>query len=177
MSLIKLLFRNAMRHKLRTILTILGVAVTIMAFTFIRTVVSAWNAGVASSSANRLVVVHSVSFVFSLPLSYQEKIQQVKGVNTVAYAEWFGGIYKDRKPKNFFARYAVDDNFLKVYPEFMVPPDQLAAYNAEQNSCIIGKKTAQAQGFKIGDIIPIEGDIYPGKWQFVVRGFYEGKEK
>ena len=177
MNFLKFIFRNAFRHKLRTFLTILGLAIAVLAFVLMRTVVGAWYAGVDASSANRLVVVHSVSFVFHLPLSYHEKIAQVKGINKVGYAEWFGGIYKDRNFANFFARYAVDDNFIQVYPEFIIPPDQLAAFEAEGNACIVGQKTAKQHGFKIGDIVPIKGDIFPGKWQFVVRGIYKGRER
>ncbi|MCK7528478.1 MAG: hypothetical protein MZV64_68390 [Ignavibacteriales bacterium] len=30
---------------------------------------------------------------------------------------------------------------------------------------------------KIGDLMTIEGDIYPGDWQFVVRGIYKPRDK
>jgi putative ABC transport system permease protein len=178
MNILKLILRNALRHKLRSLLTIFGIAIAVLAFTLLRTVVGAWYAGVDASSANRLIVRHSVSFVFSLPFSYGEKIRGVPGVKEVTYAVWFQGIYKDRTFENFFPRMAVDPlNFLKVYPEFIIPDDQLAAFQRERNATIIGVKTAKQHGFKIGDIIPIEGDIYPGKWQFVVRGFYKGRYK
>lgn len=178
MKILKLVFKNAFRHKLRTVLTILGLSVAVLAFVLMRTVVGAWYAGVDASSANRLVVVHRVSFIFTLPVAYEDRIRQVKGVSNVSFAEWFGGIYKDRTFKNFFARYAIDtENFLKIYPEFIVPPDQMADFLKERSACVVGIKTAKEHGFKIGDIIPLEGDIYPGKWQFVVRGIYTGRDK
>ncbi len=74
MELLRLLFRNALRHKLRSLLTILGVGVAVMAFALLRTVVSAWHAGVEASSANRLITRHAVSFVFPLPLAYRDRI-------------------------------------------------------------------------------------------------------
>jgi putative ABC transport system permease protein len=156
----------------------MGIAIAVLAFTLLRTVVGAWYAGVDASSANRLIVRHSVSFIFPLPYSYGQKIRGVQGVKEVTYAVWFQGIYKDRTFENFFPRMAVDPiNFFKVYPEFLIPDDQLAAFNRERNAAIVGIKTAQQHGFKIGDVIPIEGDIYPGKWEFVVRGFYKGRDK
>jgi putative ABC transport system permease protein len=178
MNIAKLILRNVLRHKLRSLLTIMGIAIAVLAFTLLRTVVGAWYAGVDASSANRLIVRHSVSFIFPLPYSYGQKIRGVQGVKEVTYAVWFQGIYKDRTFENFFPRMAVDPiNFFKVYPEFLIPDDQLAAFNRERNAAIVGIKTAQQHGFKIGDVIPIEGDIYPGKWEFVVRGFYKGRDK
>src|SRR5574340_460266 len=101
MILLKILFRNAFRNRLRSGLTILGVTVAILAFGLLRTVISAWYAGVEASSANRLVSRNAVSLIFPLPLSYKEKIRQIEGVKGVSYGTWFGGFYIDEK--NFFA--------------------------------------------------------------------------
>lgn len=178
MKIVKLIFRNALRHKLRSLLTVLGIAIAVLAFTLLRTVVNAWYAGVDASSANRLIVRHSVSFIFTLPYAYGQKIKGVQGVKDVAYAVWFQGIYKDRTFENFFPRIAVDPiNYFKVYPEFIIPEDQLADFRRERNAAIVGAKVAKQHGFKIGDVVPIEGDIYPGQWEFVVRGIYKGRDK
>ncbi len=178
MKIVKLILRNALRHKLRSLLTVLGIAIAVLAFTLLRTVVNAWYAGVDASSANRLIVRHSVSFIFTLPYAYGQKIKGVQGVKNVAYAVWFQGIYKDRTFENFFPRMAVDPiNYFKVYPEFIIPEGQLADFRRERNAAIVGAKVAKQQGFKIGGVIPIEGDIYPGQWEFVVRGIYTGRDK
>jgi len=178
-KIFKLILRNAFRHKLRTLLTLLGIAVAVLAFTLLRTVVGAWYSGVEAASADRLITRHAVSFVFPLPLSYEQKIRTTPGVNNVSFATWFQGQYKDPKEfKNFFPRLAIDtQHYFEMYPEFMVPPDQMQAFRSERNACIIGIKTARQHNLKIGDIIPINGDIYPGKWQFVVRGIYHGRDR
>jgi putative ABC transport system permease protein len=178
-KIFNLLLRNAFRHKLRTFLTMLGISIAVLAFVLLRTVVGAWNIGVDVASTKRLIVRHAVSFVFPLPYSYMERIRRINGVHEVSFANWFQGIYKDPADfKNFFPRLAVDsDTFFKVSPEFVVPSDQMEAYRMERNAAIIGAKTAAAQNLKIGDLIPVEGDIYPGKWEFVVRGIYHGRDK
>ncbi|MGN6732723.1 MAG: ABC transporter permease, partial [Candidatus Binatia bacterium] len=102
MELFRLLLRNALRHKLRTVLTVIGVGVAVMAFALLQTVVTAWHAGVEASAANRLITRHAVSFVFPLPLSYRDRIAQIAGVNKVTYAVWFSGVYIDKN--QFFAR-------------------------------------------------------------------------
>src|SRR4030042_959259 len=123
MHVLRLIFKNSFRHKLRTFLTILGVSIAILAFGLLRTVISAWYAGVEASSASRLVTRNAISLIFPLPLSYKEKIRQIEGVKLVSFGNWFGGIYIDEK--NFFANYAVEpETYLKLYPELIIPPDQ-----------------------------------------------------
>jgi len=176
MKVFKLMFKNALRHKLRTFLTIVGISIAVVAFGFLRTVVTAWYAGVEMSAANRLVTRNSVSFIFPIPYAYRDRIAQIPGVETVSYSNWFGGVYIDKS--QFFARMAVDpETIFDLYPEFIVPPDQLETFKKERNSCALGTDLAKQYGFKIGDVIPMEGDIYPGKWEFVVRAIYQPRDK
>src|SRR4029077_20313832 len=127
MELIRLLLRNTLRHKLRSLLTILGIGVAVMAFVLLRTVVTAWHAGVEASAANRLITRHAVSFVFPLPLSYRDRIAHVPGVEKFSYATWFSGVYIDKN--QFFARLAVDsETFFDVYPEFLIDKDQFEVF-------------------------------------------------
>ena len=176
MELIRLLLRNALRHKLRSVLTVIGVGVAVMAFALLQTVVTAWHAGVEASAANRLITRHAVSFVFPLPLSYRDRIAQIPGVNKVTYAIWFSGVYIDKN--QFFARLAVDsDTFFDVYPEFVIEREQFEAFKRQRNACIIGVDIAKRYHLKIGDIMPMEGDVYPGQWEFVVRGIYYPRDQ
>ncbi len=176
MELLKLILRNTLRHKLRSLLTVLGIAVAVMAFMLLRTVVTAWHAGVEASAANRLITRHAVSFVFPLPYAYRDRIARVPGVERVTFAVWFSGVYIDKK--QFFARLAVDtDTFFDVYPAFIVDPVELETFKRERNACIIGAEIAQRYKLKIGDVMPVEGDIFPGRWEFVIRGIYRPRDK
>ena len=175
MKVFKLIFRNALRHKLRTSLTILGITIAIIAFGLLRTVVTIWDSAVDATMANRLVTRQSISFIFPLPYAYKEKIQSIQGVSKVCGAVWFQGVYKDKN--NFFARLAVDDNLFEVYPEFLISKNELEDYKKERNACIVGALIAKQYNFKIGDQIVLDGDIFPGRWEFVVRGIYQPKNK
>jgi putative ABC transport system permease protein len=178
MFILKLVLKNALRHRLRTALTIVGIAIAVMSFGFLRTIVTAWSYGVEASASNRMITRSAVSFIFPLPYAYRDQIARVPGVKTVSYANWFQGVYKDAADfKNFFPRMAVDaETIFEVYPEFLIADADLKAFRAERNSCIVGQKIANQHGFKLGDIITIDGDIYPGRWDFVVRGFYKGRD-
>ncbi len=174
--LLKLLFRNAFRHRLRALLTIGGIAVAILAFGLLRTVISAWYAGVDASSASRLVTRNAISLIFSLPLSYKEKIRGVDGVSMVSYGNWFGGIYIDEK--NFFANFAIEPrSYFNLYSEFLLSSDESTAFFRERKACVAGQKLARRFGWRIGDIITLRGTIFPGNWDFVLRGIYQGKDK
>ncbi len=170
-----LVLRNAFRHKLRTTLTIVGIVVAIAAFGMLRTIVDAWYAGANASSSARLVTRSSVSLVFSLPLSYAQKIRQIDGVDGVGWANWFGGIYINER--NFFAQFAISEAYLDLYPEFLLPDDERRAYMADRLGAIAGRKLADKYGWKVGDQIPLRGTIYPGTWTFNLRGIYDGAEE
>ncbi|MDQ6618775.1 MAG: ABC transporter permease [Pseudomonadota bacterium] len=171
-----LIFRNALRHKLRTLLTVLGIVVAITAFGLLRTIVEAWYAGANASSSARLVTRNAVSLVFPLPLTYGPKIRQVPGVSGVSWANWFGGVYI--RESNFFAQFAIDaPTYLAVYPEYVLDPEQRKAFLTDRQGAIVGRKLAERFGWKVGDSIPLRGTIYPGTWTFNLRGIYEGADR
>jgi putative ABC transport system permease protein len=176
MYILKLLLRNAFRHKLRTALTILSITIAILAFGLLRTFVGSWYAGVKASSANRLITRNAISLIFPLPLSYKDKIRQIDGVKEIAYGNWFAGIYKDEK--NFFANYAIEaKNYMALYPEFIVPPDQKEAFLRDRKACVAGRKLVERYHWRIGDIIPLKSAVFPGNWEFVLRGIYHGRDE
>ncbi|MYM93066.1 ABC transporter permease [Duganella vulcania] len=175
MYTLRLIFKNAMRHKLRTSLTILGLVVAIFSFGLLQTVVDAWYAGAEGASNTTLVTRNKTSLVFPLPLSYQARIRAVPGVSGVGFANWFQGTYKD--PKNFFAQFAVSgESYLNIYPDYLLPPEQRADFLKDRKGCIVGRKLADQYGFKVGDVIPLKGTIYPGNWELTVRGIYDGRQ-
>lgn len=171
-----LVLRNVFRHKLRAALTALGIVVAIASFGLLRTVVDAWYAGANASSSARLVTRSSVSLVFALPLTYAQKIRQVPGVAGVSWANWFGGVYITER--NFFPQFAVDaPTYLAMYPEFTLPDAERKAFYTDRQGAIVGRKLADQYGWKVGDTIPLKGTIYPGTWNFNLRGIYQGADK
>jgi putative ABC transport system permease protein len=176
MFLLKLIIRNALRHKLRTALTVVGVAIAVLAFGLLRTLVGVWYLGVETSSASRLVTRNAISLVFTLPISYKDKIRQVPGVKGVSWGNWFGGIYINEK--NFFPNFAVDpQTYLDLYPEFVLSPEEKKAFLLDRKGCVVGRNISQRFGWKVGDVVTLKGTIFPGEWEFVVRGVYRGAER
>lgn len=169
----KLIWRNMMRHRLRSLLTMTGVAIAVSAFVFLRTVIAMYYIGAESSAANRIVSRNNVSMTFPLPLAQKERVAAVEGVTAVTYANWFGGIYKT--PSEFFAQFAIDpDTYFSVYPEYRVSADEMAAFKTDRAGCVVGKKLAERYGWKMGDVVPLTGTIYEGDWNFTIRAIYTG---
>ena len=175
MFLLRLLLKNAFRHRLRTLLTMVGLVVAISAFGLLRPIVDAWYAGVDATSSTRLITRSSISLTFPLPLNYAERIKAVEGVSGISWANWFGGIYVTER--NFFAQFAVDaPSYLALYPEFQLDEADKQAFFRDRQGCVVGRKLAAKFGWKVGDSIALRGTIYPGTWRFTVRGIYQGKD-
>jgi len=162
------------RAKRRTFLTVSSIALALFLFCTLRTVMTSFDAALRASDDTRLVVRHAASLVFPLPLAYRDRLAQIQDVEHVGYGNWFGGFYQD--PKNQIAEFAVDvKNFFLIYPEILLPADQRRAFEGERTACLIGRGLAKKYGWKLGDVVPITGTIYPGEWRLTVRGIYAGK--
>lgn len=172
---LKFILRNALRHRLRTSLTALGIFVAILAFGLLSTVIEAWFSGVNTASSSRIITRSSVSLVFPLPSTYREKLRQVEGVTGVAGVNWFGGVYQETK--NFFPQFAIDpEDYFPLYPEYLIPEADYKEFLRDRKGAIVGRKLADTYGWKVGDVVPLKGMIYPGNWEFVVRAIYEGRD-
>jgi putative ABC transport system permease protein len=177
MYYLRLVFKNIFRHRLRSLLTIAGLTIAILAFGLLQTVVHAWYAGADMASATRLITRNSTSLVFPIPIYYRERIKAIDGVKAVAVSNWFGGIYKDESFGNFFPQFAVDqDIWFDLFPEFRTRPEELLAWKKDRMGTMVGRQLAREHGFKVGDTIPLKGTIFPGVWEFHVSGIYEPRD-
>lgn len=169
------------RRKLRTLFTALSILVAFLLFGVLLAVADVFTREVELAGVDRLITVHKNSIINPLPQRYGERIGQVEGVEKITHASWFGGNYQD--PKNFFPKFPVGDiqTYLEIYPEFIVPPEQLEALQRTRTGALAGRKLVERFGWKIGDRIPIEADIWPKEggdrlWEFDLVGIFDGAE-
>jgi putative ABC transport system permease protein len=164
--------RNVARNKLRLSLTAIAVAVAILAFIMLRTLIWSWTAAMDQAAADRIGSRHKVSMIMPLPKRYAEEIKQIPGVTQVAYASWFGAKYP-KKEDEFFATIAVEpDDILRVYDEIKVPAAEVEAWKQNRRGALVGDALAKKLGWKVGDRVMLRGTIYPGDWEFEVSGIY-----
>jgi putative ABC transport system permease protein len=174
-----LLWSSLWRKKIRTIFTLLSIFVAFVLFGLLMTIRGAFSFGVDIAGIDRLVLIHKVSLIMPLPVSYKDRLAATEGVALVSHQTWFGGVYQD--PANFFAQMVVEpEPFMKIYPEFKIPPDQVKAWLDDRQGAIVGVDLAKRFGWKIGDRIPIVGTIWQPKegqvWDFNIVGMYDGDQ-
>jgi putative ABC transport system permease protein len=174
MTLTSFVTKSAFRNKRRSILTIISITLSLFLLT---SMMSIWRGFYldkgSTESAQRLVVRHRVSLTQLVPGFYRQKIRTVPGVVAIVPTNWFGGVYKDQKPENFFARFGTDPNeFFSVFTDLKIPPDQLKAWQADRTGAVVDAELAKKFGWKIGDRIVLQGDIYPVNLELTIRGIY-----
>ena len=176
MKFLPMLRANLFRSKKRTFLTVASVALALFLFASLRTVVTTLANNSQFGSARRLVVTNRTGFVIPLPVSYANRIQALQGVESVTWANWFGGQYGDGK--QFFATFAISaESYLAMYPEMTVPADQKTAFMQDRSGALVGRRLLDLFGWQVGQTITLRGTIFPGDWTFTIRGIYTPTDK
>jgi putative ABC transport system permease protein len=178
MKFLPLVWANLKRRKLRTLFTFLSILVAFVLFGYISAINLAFRMGVDVAGADRLVLRHKVSIIQLLPEAYQARIERIPGVVDVSHQTWFGGVYQD--PKNFFMQCPIEpERFFRIYPEFVVPDDQMQAFVRNRTGAVVGRAIADRFGWKVGDRVPLQATIWTKKdgsrtWEFDIEGIYDG---
>jgi putative ABC transport system permease protein len=179
MKFLPLVWAALLRKKVRTILTLLSIIVAFLLFGMLDAVRVAFTVRDSLEGASRLVVSSRLSIIQPLPYADLAQIRRIPGVEQVAFANWFGGIYQERK--NFFANFAVSPDYLDMYPEFVLPEEQRQAFLDTRTGAIVGNNLAKRYGFKVGDRIPLQATIFPHRngdntWTFDLVGIFHTRE-
>jgi putative ABC transport system permease protein len=180
MKYFRLIWKNAWRRKIRTALTILSVFVAFLLFSLLSAIGFAFRGGVDVADAERLIVIHKISLINPLPMSYLNRIASSDGVESVTHASWFGGYYQE--PRNQFGQFPVDpQSYFDMYPEFRIPAAQLEAFKRNRTGAVVGEELATAYGWKVGDRIPIQATIWTKSdggrvWEFDLEGIFSNDD-
>ena len=174
MTISGLILRNALRNKRRFTLTVLSVAISLFLLTVLQVVLRGLtDPATTDQAALRIVVRHKVSLANMLFAKYKSRIERLPGVQACTKLIWFGGIYRDEK--NFFPQFACDAGALfQVLSEAKIKPEELRQFLAERTACVVGLKTMQRFGWKVGDRITLMGAMWPCNPELTIRGVYSG---
>lgn len=181
MKYLHLIWSNLKRKKLRTVLTLLSIVVAFILFGFLSAIRQALAGGVSMAGQNRLVTRHKISIIQSLPESYKLRIERIPGVALATHESWFGGVYQDSK--NFFPQMPViPEEYLEMYPEYLLAPEQKQNWLTTRTGAIVGRKTAERFQWKIGDRVPLQSSIWTKSdgsrlWELDIVGIYDGRDK
>jgi putative ABC transport system permease protein len=169
--------KNTRRNLFRTVLTILGVAVAMLAFLLIRTVLSAWLVGVEYSAKDRIGTRHKVTLAMTLPKRYVEDARGVQGVAATTYFNWFGGKLAGKEDQPFATMATDPQSFFDVYDEVIVQEDQRKHWIEDRRGALVGSTLAKQFGWKVGDHIILDGTLFPGQWEFDIDAIYTASRR
>jgi putative ABC transport system permease protein len=178
MNLATFAARNVLRNRFRAVMTMIGVAVAVISFMLLRTVISAWTVGAEFAAKDRIVTRNKITFVMPLPKRYVQQVKDTPGVRLVNYANWFGG--KDPKhDREFFATIAADaPTMFQVYDEASLDAGQKETWLHDRQGAIVGEVLAKKMGWKVGDKVILQSGIYgDGNWEFTIDGTYKALRK
>jgi putative ABC transport system permease protein len=181
MKFLPYVLKHLRRNWLRTLSTVLGMALCVFLICTLQTVLAAMDESVRGANPARLATRHAVSLVFNMPYAYKSRIAAVPGVSRVSPTIFFGGLPGSGGSQdfaNFFANFAVEaDSYFAMYPELNAPPDQMDAFRLDRRGAIIGRALSNKFGWQLGDTFQLESFIPPyrvGKpFEFIVRGIYD----
>jgi len=176
MKFAKLVFKNILRNRLRTLLTVLSLVVSLFLIVTLGTILTEFERNTQESNPLRLMSRHAVSLGFVLPMAHVERIRAVPGVKNAMEFNWFGGIYKDER--NFFANFAVDAKRLRdIFPELKMSDAEWQAFINDKQGAIVGQKLVTLYGFTPGQRVTLKSPIYNQSVEFIIRGVCTGGDE
>ncbi|MFL6216465.1 MAG: ABC transporter permease [Blastocatellia bacterium] len=176
MKFSKLILKNILRNKRRSLLTISSLIVSLFLIITLATILTEFSRGTEEANPSRLITRHNVSLAFPMPAAYRQRIAAIPGVKDVMRFSWFGGIYKDEK--NFFANFACDAEKLRgIMTELKMSDAEWQAFVSDRQGAVVGKKLVQLYGFTPGQRVTLKSPIYNADVEFIIRGVCTGGDE
>lgn len=177
MKFFRLIWKNVFRKKTRTFLTMGSIVLVLVLIVILASLLKALEYD-QNAGGNRIVVQHATGLANFMPLGYRERIEQIPGVVAAAPEVWFGGIYKDDKPENFFGQLSTDpEAWPKIFDDYKIDPGELKAWQGERDAFIAGQELVSRYHWKIGDRIQIRGTYIAISLDLVLRGIYHSRDE
>jgi putative ABC transport system permease protein len=172
MTSLRYVWRNVMRHKLRSSLTILSIGFSLALLTILLGYMAMMDlGGIEAKKHNRIVVMSNQGFAAKLPIAVVEEVREIEGVKDAAPFAWFGGVYKEEQMA--FAQFATDaDHAFNVWDEYAIDPKQLEDWREDRQGCVVDRRLAETRGWQIGDKVPLKGTYYAFDLDLTVRGYF-----
>src|SRR5690606_31985285 len=87
-----------------------------------------------------------------------------------------------RERSNVIPMMAIDPNYLDLYPEVVIPPEQLEAWHRNRIGAVVGGDLVRQFGWQVGDRITMQSAIFEragggNGWELVVEAIYESTSR
>lgn len=159
-SLLHYTWRGISRQKMRSFLTILGIAAAMFLFTFIEGLQTGVTAATESSATeNRLIVYQKSRFcpaTSSLPERYQDTISKLPEVKSVLPVKIFVNNCRASLDSVTFKGVPVE-SLVKGTESIELVSGSVDTFTKNRDSSIVGERLAERRGLKVGDRFKIGG--------------------
>jgi putative ABC transport system permease protein len=170
MGLARLTIRNAGRAPVRAALTVVAVAITLVAFMLLRTLSNGWTERVRQTPNDRVVIRHKTGWAGTLPVNYINVVRGMSGVKRAVGAIWVG-FNLPGQPGVKFQSFAVDArDFVDMHYELAGPADQKEAFVQNRHGALVSAELAAERGWKVGDQLHFTAPDAPGQWDLTLSG-------
>ncbi len=174
MKFLPLIWRNALRNRLRTGLTVAGITFLLLVVILVATALTELRSWEGAKDRRRLAVQHSTGLATWLPIELEDYLKGEalsRHAQHVQKLNWFGGFYQD--PKNQFANFAVDhDQFRELWEELILTPEAYGRFVSQKNAVLVGRSLMKKFGWKEGQRITLIGTIYSCNPELEIVGVY-----
>jgi putative ABC transport system permease protein len=154
-------------------MTVLAVAITLVAFVLLRTLSRSWTERVEQTPNDRVVSRHKIGWVPRLPARYASEIRTVPGVVTAMGGRWVD-IKQPGNEREWFDGMAVEARpFVDMHYEIVAPAAEKEAFVAARQGALISRELAKKHGWAVGSALHFRCDRCKANVELHVTGIYE----
>jgi len=170
-----LVFKNLVRSKRRTVLTVLSIAVSLFIFSALISIPTVANEILGNTASSTRIATHNkAGLAYSIPVAYKQRIAAISHVEVVVPESWFGGVYHEVYDQ--FPNLAADpEDVDKMWTDWGISKEQFEQFKKIRTACLVGGGTMKRFGLHIGQQIQLKGTLYPFNVTLTIVGTISGK--
>jgi putative ABC transport system permease protein len=170
-----LVFKNLVRSKRRTFLTVLSIAVSLFIFSALVSVPTVADQILGNTASSTRIAMHNkAGLAYSIPIAYKQRVATLPHVEVVVPESWFGGVYHEVSDQ--FPNLAADpENVDKMWPDWGISPAEFEQFKKIRTAALVGEETMKRFHLHLGQQIQLRGTLYPFNVTLQIVGTIGGK--
>src|SRR5260370_12160889 len=156
-----LVFKNLIRSKRRTFLTVLSIAVSLFIFSALVSVPTVADQILGNTASSTRIAMHNkAGLAYSIPIAYKQRVVTLPHVEVVVPESWFGGVYHEVSDQ--FPNLAADPADVdKMWPDWGISPEQFEQFKKIRTAAVVGEETMERVRLHLGHLIQPLRALYP----------------
>jgi putative ABC transport system permease protein len=176
MKFLRIVLRNILRNKRRSVLTVLSIAVSVFVFAALMSLPALVDQIMRDRASSLRLITHSkAGFFYTLPSAYRQQIAAVPHVELVSGESIFMGTY--RGPRDVVPSVALDPEQVEdMWPEWGIPKAAAEEFRRTRTAALVGATLMKKYGWKVGEHVILRGTMYPVDAELTIAGTMLGTQ-